>query len=59
MKLKISLCEYKGGDFDLFFEGDGEEVFQITGPAKFNKENREFINKYFPPCVMTEYEAKE
>lgn len=59
MKLKISLCEFQGGDFDFYFEGENGEHFQVSGPAKFTEEDREFISKYFPPCVMTTYEAKE
>ena len=59
MKLKISLCEYRGGDFDFFFEGETGEIFSITAPAKFTKEDREFIMKYFPPCVMTTYKMDE
>lgn len=59
MKLKISMCEYQGGDFDLMMEGEDGEHVTITGKSAFTKEDREFFMKYMPPCVMTNYECTE
>lgn len=60
MKMKISFCEYQGGDFDLFIEDaeTGESV-TITGPSKLDDTQRNILMHLMPPCVMTEYECKD
>ena len=59
-KLKVSLCEFKDGTFELYLidPSTGEEV-TITGTRKFTALERTFLERLMPPCVFTTYERSD
>lgn len=56
-KLKISLCEFADGTFELYVIDDdtGDEV-TISGARKFTDKEREILDRLMPSCVFTVYQ---
>ena len=57
MKLSISVCTYKSGDFEVLIRDPetGEEV-QLNGNQKLDDKKLELITRLAPACVWTTYE---
>lgn len=59
-KLKISLCEFQDGTFELYLiDGDTREEIQIEGRRTFTEQQREMIARLMPGCVWTTYETAQ
>jgi hypothetical protein len=56
-KLKISLCEFQDGTFELYIiDGNTGEEVQIDGKRTFTDKQRALFERLMPPCVFTTYE---
>jgi len=59
-RLKISVCTFQGGDFDVMLidKETGEEVC-FSGNQKITDEQLDIVNRLAPACVWTTYYPSE
>lgn len=54
--IKLSMCAFQNGTFDLFIiDGNTGEEICITGERKFTEVEHEFFLRLMPACVFTSY----
>ncbi len=56
--LKISVCLFQNGEFDVMFKGENGEAVTLSGSQNLNVDDIDFLCKVAPACVFTEYEMK-
>lgn len=57
--MKISVCTYQSGDFDVMIkDASGNEVC-LSGHQEITEEEFEVVNRLAPACVFTKYETNQ
>lgn len=58
-RMKISVCTYKSGDFEVILKDEDDNEITLSGNQKLSPEEFELVNRLAPACVFTRYVVEE
>lgn len=58
-RMKISICTYKNGDFEVILKDENDREVTLSGIQALSDEEFELINDLAPACVFTRYVREE
>lgn len=58
-RMKISVCTYQSGDFDVIIKDENDREVTLSGCQKLTDEEFELVNALAPACVFTRYTTEE